>query len=421
LAAGVALRAAIVASGSELVRGDRQDRNGPYLAASLLRLGFAPARITIVGDDPAELEAALREGLTHDLLVISGGLGPTHDDRTIELLARAAGVDLHLEEPLREAIEELSQRIAARLNRPYGDFADGVVKQATLPDGAIWVGMVGTAPAVVLETGSCIAVALPGPPRELAQLWPRVLETEPLRRLTERAIAPGRRALRFFGVSESALARSLAAAGGDGEGVEVTICARDFELHVDLFVREGSEGRAEVIEAQLLADAGRFLFSREEVATAELVLRLLRERGLTLATAESCTGGLVGARLTDVPGSSDVYVGGVVAYSNEVKERALGVAAATIAEHGAVSSETALAMARGARDALAADVAVAVTGVAGPGGGTEEKPVGLVHVAVVGPMGEREARLDFPGDRETIRVRAVTAALHLVRRLVTES
>jgi nicotinamide-nucleotide amidase len=424
LAAGVAagtLRAAIVASGSELVRGDRHDRNGPYLASSLLRLGFAPARITVVGDDPIELETALREGLTHDLLVISGGLGPTHDDRTVELLARAAGVGLHVEEPLRVEIEERSRAIAARLKRPYGDFVEGIVKQATLPDGAMWVGIVGTAPAVVLETAGAVAVALPGPPRELEQLWPRVLETEPLRRLGARLQPPARRALRFFGVSESALARSLAAAGGDGDGVEVTICARDFELHVDLFVHGDHEERADEIERQLVADAGRFLFSREEVATAELVLRLLRERGLTLATAESCTGGLVGARVTDVPGSSDVYVGGVVAYSNEIKERALGVPAKTLAEHGAVSAETALAMARGARAAFGADVAVAVTGVAGPGGGTDEKPVGLVHVAAAGPAGEREARLDFPGDRQTIRGRAVTAALHLVRRVVTES
>jgi nicotinamide-nucleotide amidase len=421
LAAGVTtLRAAIVASGSELVRGDRYDRNGPYLASSLLRLGFSPARITVVGDDPAELERALREGLTHDLLVVSGGLGPTHDDRTVELLAKAAGIGLHVEEPLREAIEERSRSIAARLNRPYGDFVEGIVKQATLPDGALWVGIVGTAPAVVLETGAAVAVALPGPPRELQELWPRVLETEPLQRLSGRLVPPARRALRFFGVSESAIARSLAAAGGDGDGVDVTICARDFELHVDLFVREGADQRADEIERQFLADAERFLFSREETGTAELVLRLLREHGLTLATAESCTGGLVGGRLTDVPGSSDAYVGSVVAYSNEVKERMLGVQHETLEEHGAVSEETALAMARGARSALGADVAVSVTGIAGPDGGTEEKPVGLVHLAAVGPGGERTARLDFPGDRETIRLRAVTAALHLVRRLLTE-
>jgi nicotinamide-nucleotide amidase len=416
----LAPRVAIVASGSELVRGDRHDRNGPFLAASLLRLGFEPARITVVGDDPAELEAALREGLDADLLVVSGGLGPTHDDRTVELLARAAGVGLHVEEPLREAIEELSRRIAARLKRPFGDFADGVTKQATLPDGALWVGMVGTAPAVVLEGDSGVAVALPGPPRELQQLWPRVLETAPLQRLLGRARTRERRVLRFYGVSESAVARSLADAGGEGEGVEVTICARDFELHVDLFVDDHAGGRADEIERRLLDDIGGFLVVREEIDTAALVLRLRRERGLTLATAESCTGGLVGGRLTDVAGSSDVYRGGIVAYSDDVKREQLGVSAQTLAMHGAVSAETASAMAQGARERLGADIAVSVTGIAGPDGGTKEKPVGLVYLHASGPMGERALRFDFPGDRETIRGRATVGALQLVRRLITE-
>jgi nicotinamide-nucleotide amidase len=414
-------RVAIVASGSELVRGDRYDRNGPFLAASLLRLGVDPARITVVGDAPADLEAALTDGLTSDLLVISGGLGPTHDDRTIELLARAAGVDVHVEEPLRQAIEERSQRIAARLNRPYGDFAEGVTKQATLPDGALWLGLVGTAPAVVLDMVSCVAVALPGPPSELQQLWPRVLETEPLRRVLAGSQVPERRVLRFYGVSESAIARSLAAAGGDGDGVDVTICARDFELHVDLFVENGGAEQADAIERRLVDDAGRFLFSRREMGTAELVLELLRTRGLTLATAESCTGGLVGARLTDVPGSSDVFLGGAIVYSDAAKQEQLGVSAATLAAHGAVSAEVAAELARGARERLRADVAVAVTGIAGPGGGTPDKPVGLVFVHAAGPTGERALRLDFPGDRETIRGRATVSALHLVRRLLTEA
>ena len=411
------ITAAIVASGSELVRGDRNDRNGPFLAASLLRLGIEPARITIVGDDEADLEAALREGLAHELLVVSGGLGPTHDDRTIELLARAAGVSLHTDEELAAQIEEISRRVAARLNRPYADFEHGVRKQATIPDGALVVGLAGTAPAIVLEVGERIAVALPGPPRELQTLWPRVLETEPLRRLLARAHTPARRVMRFYGASESEVAQALANVGGDGDGVEVTICARDFELHVDLFVQPGAEARAAEIEAGL---ESRHVFSRDETGTAELVLSLLRERGLTLATAESCTGGLVSARLTDVPGSSDVFVGGIVAYSNDVKAAQLGVSEDVLREHGAVSAETAAAMARGARERLGADVAVSVTGVAGPGGGTEEKPVGLVFLHASGPMGERHLRFDFPGDRPTIRGRAAVAALHLVRRLVTE-
>jgi nicotinamide-nucleotide amidase len=403
------------------VRGDRHDRNGPFLAGSLLRLGVDPVRITVVGDDPGELEGALREGLGHDLLCVSGGLGPTHDDRTIELLARAAGVGAHVDEELAGRIEELSRRVAARLGRPYTDFEHGVRKQATIPDGSLAVGLVGTAPAVVFEAGGAVAVALPGPPRELQALWPRVLETEPLRRLLGRAQAPERRVLRIYGASESAVARALAEAGGEGDGVDVTICARDFEIHVDLFFQPGAEQQALELEHALEAQVERHVFSHEETSTAELVLSQLRERGLTLATAESCTGGLVAGRITDVAGSSDVFLGGIVAYSNEMKARELGVPGSLLAEHGAVSPEVAAAMARGARERLGADVAVSVTGVAGPGGGTEEKPVGLVYLHASGPMGERDLRFDFPGDRETIRGRSAVAALHLVRRLVTEA
>jgi nicotinamide-nucleotide amidase len=414
LAAGVLSRprAAVVASGSELVRGDRHDRNGPYLAASLLRLGIDPARITVVGDDPGDLVAAFEEGLARDLLVVSGGLGPTHDDRTIELLARAAGVGLHVDEELRGLIEERSRLVADRLRRPYADFEPGVVKQATLPDGALWIGLVGTAPAVVLETAAEAAVALPGPPR--------VLATEPLQRLLERADPPARRTLKFFGVSESAVAQSLAAAGGDGDGVDVTICAREFEIHVDLFVGPGGEARADAIEAGLVDGNDGYLFSRDERSVAELVVDELRTRRLTLGTAESCTGGLVAARVTDVPGSSDVFLGAVVAYSNEVKARELDVPDDLLREYGAVSAEVAAAMAHGARSRLGVDVAVSVTGIAGPGGGSEEKPVGLVYLHAVGPSGERARTFDFPGDRETIRLRSAVSALHLVRTLVTK-
>jgi len=420
-AAAAAPRAAIVASGSELVRGDRHDRNGPYLAADLLRRGVVPARITVVGDEADDLEAALRAGLAFDLLVVSGGLGPTHDDRTIELLARAAGVPVAADEELAAAIEERSRLVAARLNRPYADFVDGVRKQATLPDGAAWVGLVGTAPAVVLPHPGGVAVALPGPPRELQELWPRVCDSEPMRRLFARASAPQRRVLRMFGVSESSVAQVLAAAGGEGDGVGVTICARDFEIHVDLFVEQGAEARADELERRLEEAAGRYVFSRDERSTAELVLDLLRERSLTLGTAESCTGGLVAARLTDVPGSSEVFQGAVVAYADDVKRRRLGVPDAVLAEHGAVSAETAAAMAAGAREALGVDVAVAVTGIAGPDGGSAEKPVGLVFLHADGPDGTRARRLDLPGDRETIRLRAAVAALHLVRELVTKA
>ena len=329
---------------------------------------------------------------------------------------------LHVEEALRDGIEELSRRVAKRLGRPYADFADGVTKQATLPDGALWVGLVGTAPAVVLEAGGCVAVALPGPPRELQELWPRVLETEPLRRLLERAQPPARSVLRFYGVSESAVAQSLAAAGGDGDGVDVTICARDFELHVDLFAHPGAEQRAQAIADALVADSEPYLFSREEVGTAELVLGLLRERGLSLATAESCTGGLVAGRLTDVPGSSDVFRGAIVAYDERGQAGRCSASTQTLlAAHGAVSAEVAAAMARGARERLGADVAVSVTGVAGPGEGARRSRSASSSCTRRGRWASATCVSSFPGDRETIRSRSAVAALHLVRRLVTES
>ncbi|HEY6016832.1 MAG TPA: nicotinamide-nucleotide amidohydrolase family protein, partial [Gaiellaceae bacterium] len=226
---------------------------------------------------------------------------------------------------------------------------------------------------------------------------------------------------RFFGISESAVAHALAEAGGDGDGVEATICARDFEIHVDLFVEPGAEAAADVLERDLAAPMERYLFARDERPVEAHVLDLCRARGLTLATAESCTGGLVGARLTSVPGSSDVFLGGIVAYANETKAALLGVPPALLAEHGAVSAETAEAMAAGARRALGADVAVSVTGVAGPGGGSAEKPVGLVFLHAEGPDGGRGLRFEFPGDRDAVRRRAAAAALHLVRRLLSQS
>jgi len=229
-------RAVVVVTGSELVRGDRTDLNGPYLAAELLRLGIEPARIVIVGDREDELADALGEGLRADLCVVSGGLGPTHDDRTVELVARAAGVGLRLDEPLHDQIGGISRRFAQRLGRPYVDFEAGVRKQATIPEGALSLGLAGTAPGLVLEAPRAVVVVLPGPPAELRRLWAEALRVEPVRRVLDRAQPPELRLLRFFGASESAVAKALADAGGDGNGVEATICARDFEIKVDIVV-----------------------------------------------------------------------------------------------------------------------------------------------------------------------------------------
>ena len=415
-------RAVVVVTGSELVRGERTDLNGPFLAREALKHGLEPARIAIVGDNPAELEATLRDALDADAVLVSGGLGPTHDDRTVEMVARALGLELVVDPDLEAQIEAVSRAAAERMRRDYAQFAPGVTKQATKPETALSLGLAGTAPGLLIpRDGGRVVVVLPGPPGELRRLWPNALQTAALRELLARTRAPGRRVFRLFGVSESAVARALADAGGDGDGVETTICARDFEIHVDFVVEPGSEARADELEASFFEPLEEWLYGRDERGVEEHVLELCRARGLTLATAESCTGGLVAARLTSIPGSSDVVLGGVVAYADEVKARELGVPAALLAEHGAVSAEVAEAMARGARERLGADIAVSVTGVAGPGGGSEEKPVGLVYCHASGPDGELGREFNFPGDRAAIRARSVVIALHLVRTLLTKA
>jgi nicotinamide-nucleotide amidase len=408
-------RATVLVTGSELIRGGRRDANGPFLAEELTRLGLEPGRITIVGDDPAALEPAIREGLEADLLVLSGGLGPTHDDRTVELLARAAGLELTVEEELADEIEGISRRIAEQLGRPYAEFEEGVRKQATVPAGGRVIGIAGTAPGLVLETGRAIAIVLPGPPPELQRLWRAALEDEAVRAVLDRAQAPEYRILRAYGLSESAVARALAEAGGEPEGVQATICAHAGEIWVELF------GPGEGLATELGAALGAAVFSEDNRPVEEIVLDEAREGGVSLGTAESCTGGLVAARLTSVPGSSDVFRGGIVAYDNDVKVERLGVPQETLAAHGAVSAETAAAMAQGAREALRADMAVSDTGIAGPGGATPEKPVGLVYLHAQGPGGELGRELRLPGDREAVRGRATAAALHLLRALLAQS
>ena len=415
-------RAAIVVTGSELVRGERTDLNGPFLARSLLALGLEPARIHVVGDDPAELERTLRDAVADaDLVAVSGGLGPTHDDRTVEVVATVAERSLELRADLFREIEDFSRAVAERMRRPYADFEAGVRKQATLPAGAESLGLAGTAPGLVVEVGETPVVVLPGPPAELQRLWPNALSTGPVQRVLERGRPPLRRTLRFFGPGESTVAQAFADSGGESEGVEVTICARDFEIVLELFAAPEAEDRAERLTAELRERLGRHLYSDDGRTIEAIVLEECRRRGLRLATAESCTGGLLAARLTAVPGYSDVTLGGVVAYGNELKESELGVPPELIAVHGAVSPEVAEAMAVGARERLGAEVTIAITGVAGPGGGTEEKPVGLVFYHVVTPAGDRGGSFSFPGDRDSIRRRSVVASLHLVRALLSQN
>ncbi len=419
---GARPRAVIVVTGSELVRGERTDLNGPFLARSLLALGIEPTGIHVVGDDPAELEAAVADAVaTADLVATSGGLGPTHDDRTVRIVAKVAGLAVRVDAELEGQIEAVSRMVAERMKRPYADFSDGVTKQATVPEPSTVLGLAGTAPGLVVEANGTPVIVLPGPPAELQRLWPRALETPQIRRLLDRGTPPLRRTLRFFGPGESQVAQAFQEAGGDGDGLEVTICARNFEIHVDLVAEPSAEERLLELETALSERLGRFLYSTDGRGIEEIVLDRCRELGWTLATAESCTGGLVAAGLTAIPGSTDVVTGGIVAYANEVKVGELDVPAELIERYGAVSAEVAEEMARGARKRLGVDAAVSVTGIAGPGGGTEEKPVGLVYFHAETPEASKGGFFSFPGDRDSIRRRSVVASLHLLRRLLEQN
>jgi nicotinamide-nucleotide amidase len=414
-------RALVIATGSELVRGDRRDENGPFLARELSARGVEPARLVIVGDRPAELAEAIRHGLAADLCIVSGGLGPTHDDRTVEALAAETGRPLHVDPKLEREIEDFSRAIAERLGRPYADFATGVRKQAALPEGAVSLGLAGTAPALLLEHEGTVVVVLPGPPAELRRLWARALGHPAVKAVLARAPVRERRVLRLFGPSESAVALALEEAGGEVGSVEVTVCARDLEIHVDLFYPpEARRAASRLADALTAAFPDQLFAVDDERSAAALVLDAARAAGKTIVTAESSTGGLIAARLTDVPGASEAYLGGVVAYSDELKKQELHVPDDTLRKHGAVSAETAVAMADGARARFGGDVAVSVTGIAGPSGGSPEKPVGLVYIGVAGPTETTAERFQLPGDRDTVRARTTALALHRLRRVLTQ-
>jgi nicotinamide-nucleotide amidase len=398
------------------------DQNAPHLARALERLGFSLTRTVIVGDDLADIRAGLRAVLeTADLVVTSGGLGPTHDDRTVEAIAAEAGVPLVLDQDVLGRITRWTDGVADRYGYERGRFEAGNRKQAHIPEGAHVLGIAGTAPALVVAIGAAHLVVLPGVPSELRRLWPLAPEHPALADLFARAQPRRQWLIRTYGIGESHVADLFAEAGGDPEGVETSICARNFEIEIDIRAEAGSEANGAGMHDRMTAALGDFVFATDERPLAEIVLDLLRERGWTAATAESCTGGMVAGRLTDIAGSSDAFAGGAVVYSNELKMALLGVPADLLEAHGAVSADVAEAMAEGARERLGADVAVSVTGVAGPGGGTPEKPVGLVYLHAVSPDGELGREFNFPGDRAAIRARSVVIALHLVRTLLARS
>jgi nicotinamide-nucleotide amidase len=421
------LRAGIVVTGTEVLAGIIADRNGPWLSERLRERGVELAHILVVGDRRADMRAALEflAGGSVELILTTGGLGPTADDLTAEVVGEFAGRPMVLDEALEERILAILRRFRARSGVAYSEEAlrAGNRKQAIVPAGATILEPVGTAPGLVVPPADGdvpLVVVLPGPPSELRPMWAAAVETAPLRALLARAGVFEQRILRLFGVPESEIALSLRALEEQGvplERLEITTCLRRGEIEIATVFDPAAAGDYEALVAGIRARHGATLFSEDGSSIDELVVRLLG--GRTVAVAESCTGGLMAARLTDRAGSSDYVLGGVVAYSNSVKEALADVPGSLIERFGAVSPEVAAALADGAIARFGASLGIGITGVAGPGGGTPEKPVGMVCISVAEAGGEREDRtVQLPGDRAMVRERTTTVALHLLLRLL---
>ena len=416
------VRAGILITGTEVINGSITDRNGPWISERLADLGVEVAQIMLVGDRAEDLEAALRYMRDEriDLVITSGGLGPTADDLTAEVVGRFAGREMVLDTEMEEKIARVIAQFARRLRFDPEAVREGNRKQAMVPTGATAIDPAGTAPGLVVPADGQVVIVLPGPPRELQEMWPRALADPAAQEVLGRARPYRTMSIRMFGIPESELAKSLREIADEGvplDRLEITTCLRGGELVTDVRHREGSEGAAEALRAGLEKRLGRFTYTETGESIEEVVFRLLGDR--TIAVAESCTGGLLAGRLTVRPGSSRWFAGGVVAYSNEAKTEMLGVDPRLIERHGAVSAEVAEAMADGALERFDADVSCSVTGVAGPEGGTEEKPVGYVCFCAKTSTGEKLARDPvLPGTRTDIRDRSVVVALHLVRYLL---
>lgn len=429
-AAGGKASAEMIFSGDELLRGDTVNTNQSYLGERLLNLGIFATHALTVTDDLDSMVRAIRDSLSRRpvVLVLSGGLGPTEDDLTREAVAVA------LDRPL-EHHPDLLEDIRARFASRGFVMGDSNRKQALIPAGAVAIPISGTAPGFHVQQAGTLVVALPGVPWELRQMWEGTLEPILVARREAQATAGGRgsegesrglgaweaqdvRRIRTFGIGESMLAELLSEF--DWHDPLATIGTRAHLDGVTIILRgpESIEGRRmlKAVQERIRTLLGERVYGVDGAGLPEIAGELLSAAGLTVAVAESCTGGLLGKHLTDVPGSSRYFLGGVTAYDNQVKTDVLGVPAALLAAKGAVSSEVAAAMAEGVCRLLGADCALSTTGIAGPDGGTAEKPVGLVYIGSVvrGVTHVEEARL--PGQREHVRERATFAALDLLRR-----
>lgn len=395
--------AAILTVGTELVTGMRLDTNTQSIARALRAAGFVVREATSVPDDKGDIaEAVARLTARFGLVIVTGGLGPTHDDVTREAAARALGLPLDRRVDLEHALG------AAAARHTQSAASQQVMRQSEVLRGAtVLPAVVGTAPGQIVPTPMGRLILLPGPPAELAPLLASALEGE------GSALEPVR--LRTTGLSESDAQVLVSRALAPFAGVGFTILAAPGDVEVLLF--DDGAGEAHLRDAGQAARAalGHFCYSTDGSSLAEVVIATAVARGARIGTAESCTGGMIVAALTAVPGASAIVMGGIVAYANGVKSAELGVSEALLREYGAVSAETARAMAAGVAMRLDLTHAISVTGIAGPDGGTPEKPVGLVHFGVYSEGTVATERRQFPGNRETIRLRATAVALDLLR------
>jgi nicotinamide-nucleotide amidase len=425
----MAARAGIVVTGTEVLTGRVVDRNGPWLAERLREIGVEVAHNVIVGDRPDDVRDALGwlASAGMDLIVTSGGLGPTEDDLTAAVVGdfqgRPSELDVALEGRIWKILEglmirwpDLDQEAIRRSNR----------KQALVPLGATVLEPVGTAPGLVVPPSAGsegpTVVVLPGPPRELQPMWAAAVRTEAFGAATAGATEYRQHMLRLFGIPESEIANTMLqarAAGIDLDALEITTCLRRGEVEVVTRYEPPQQETYDAFAALVRKQHPRELFSDDGTSVDEQVASLLRSSSRTIATAESCTGGLLAGRLTDLAGSSDYVAGGLVVYSNAAKVALAGVDMGLIERVGAVSVEVAEALADGAIAALRTDVGVGVTGIAGPGGETEGKPVGTVCFSVASSDGLRlTRRLVLPGGRFDVRDRSTTVAMHMIRRVL---
>ncbi len=421
-------RAGVVVTGTEVLTGRVADANGPWLAEQLRERGADIGSIVVVGDRPEDLHAALGFlAAHHDLVITSGGLGPTADDLTAAVVADFQGREPQLDRELEQRITDIvEQLIVARGWRRDPEATRAATrKQAWVPEGASVLAPVGTAPGLVVPVaegreGPPVLV-LPGPPMELQGMWPDAVADPLLASVLGDGEELRQSTLRLFGTPESELAATLREHDDELDGLEITTCLTSGgELEIVTRYSPGEESTYDALVAAVRGDFPDTLFSDDGRTLDELVAQALLDAGATIATAESCTAGMLASRLADRPGSSAYLLGGVVSYADDVKRDQLGVDQQLLDTVGAVSAEVARAMADGARERLGTTYGVGVTGVAGPGGGTAQKPVGLVHVCLTSADVAHPLELHLAGSRDRIRSRTVVEVLHLLRRVLAD-